>query len=169
MALPNLSRVFPSNDLRCAVSRAGLLDRAPRPTGCGALCSHKIARVARFLVVGEGERSSALVAALEREGHVVDTAGQERPLGELLAALDYVTIVCWLSAEVSPERFLLRAIDSSVRGFLVQVADWEPAVSETAARNSIPLASVRADPRDVSVWVSEARAAIGELLAGARG
>jgi hypothetical protein len=118
------------------------------------------------LIVGAGERSSALAAALEQDGHVARVIGRDRPLGELLEALDHVAIVCWLSDEASPERFLLGAIDSSVRGFVCEAGDWEQAVSETAARNSIPVAIVRADPRDASEWEGEARAAIRALLSG---
>jgi hypothetical protein len=124
--------------------------------------------VARFLIVGAGDRSAALAAALGRDSHVARVIGRDRPLGELLGALDHVAIVCWLSAETSPERFLLRAIDSSVRGFVCEAGDWEPAVLETAARNSIPVAIVRTDPCDASVWEGEARAAIEALLAGRR-
>jgi hypothetical protein len=107
-----------------------------------------------------------LAAALERDGHVARVVGQDRPLGELLGALDHVAIVCWLSAETSPERFLLGAIDSSVRGFAYEPGAWEPAVSQTAARNSIPVAIVRADPRDAPGWERQVRAAIEALLAG---
>lgn len=122
--------------------------------------------MARFLIVG-GERASALASALERDGHVAGVAGQNRPLGELLGALDHVSIVCWLAAETSPERFLLGAIDSSVRCFVYEPGDWEPAALETAARNSIPLAALRAGPRDAPAWAAEARAAIERLLGGA--
>jgi xanthine/CO dehydrogenase XdhC/CoxF family maturation factor len=122
--------------------------------------------VARFLIVGAEERSSALAAALQQDGHVARVVGRDHPLGELLGALDHVAIVCWLSAEASPERFMLRAIDSSVRGFVCEAGDWEPAVLETAARNSIPVAIVRTDPHDASGWEGEARAAIEALLTG---
>jgi hypothetical protein len=127
--------------------------------------------VARFLIVGAEERSSALAAALEQDGHVARVIGRDRPLGELLGALDHVAIVCWLSAEASPERFLLRAIDSSVRGFVCEAGDWEPAVLETAARNSIPVAIVRTDSRDRGSYpaLDEARAAIEGLLTGTLG
>jgi hypothetical protein len=123
--------------------------------------------VARFLIVGVGERTSALRMTLERDGHVVAVLGPDRPPHELLGALDHVAIVCWLSAEASPERFLLGAIDSSMRGFLYEPGDWEPAVSEIATRNSIPLAIVRGDRGDGPVWACEARAAIEKLLGGA--
>ncbi|MGH2911961.1 MAG: hypothetical protein ACRDJ3_05745, partial [Solirubrobacteraceae bacterium] len=123
-------------------------------------------RVARFLIIAEGERGSALAGALEREGHVVGVYGHERPLGEMLGALDHVAIVCWLTGEVSPVPFLAGAIDSSMRGFVCQSGDWAQAVSETAAHNSIPLVSVRADPHDGAAWEGEVETAIGELLMG---
>lgn len=107
-----------------------------------------------------------MAAALEQDDHVACVIGQDRPLAELLGALDHVSIVCWLSAETSPERFLLGAIDSSVRGLFCEPGDWAPRVSETAARNSIPVAMVRADPGDGVAWESEARAAIERLLTG---
>jgi hypothetical protein len=122
--------------------------------------------VARFLIVGEEERGTALAAALEREGHVVGMYGPERPLGEMLGALDHVAIVCWLTDEVSPLPFLAGAIDSSMRGFVCQGGDWAQAISETAARNSIPLVSVRADLHDGAAWEGEVETAIEELLMG---
>ena len=121
--------------------------------------------MARFLIVGGEERSRALADALQRDGNAVSVVEQAGRLGPLVAALEHVAIVCWL-AEPSPEAFLLRAVDSSMRGLVHEARDWTPAVSETAARNSIPVAVVRADPRDVPAWTHEALAAIETLLAG---
>ena len=118
------------------------------------------------MIVGEEERWTALAAALEREGHVVGVWGPERSLGEMLGALDHVAIACWLTDEVSPVPFLAGAIDSSMRGFVCQRGEWAQAVSETAAHNSIPLVSVRADPRDGAAWEGGVKGAIGELLMG---
>jgi hypothetical protein len=118
------------------------------------------------LIVGEEERGTALAASLEREGHVVGVCDPERPLGEMLGALDHVAIVCWLTDKVSPVPFLAGAIDSSMRGFVCQSGDWAQAVSETATRNSIPLVSVRVDPHDGGAWEGEVETAIGELLMG---
>lgn len=122
--------------------------------------------MARFLIVGGGEKASALGEALEQEGHalrVIDDAGR---LGTVLAALEHVAIVCWLT-DASPERFLLGAVDSSMRGFLYESHDWEPVVAETAARNSIPVVGVRVDPAaDPGVWLTAVRQAIEHLLSG---
>lgn len=108
----------------------------------------------------------ALAAVLEGEGHVARLVGQDRLLGELLDALDHVAIVCWVSAEASPARFLLGAIDSSMRGFVYEPGSWERDVAGVVGRNSIPARVVRADPRDRSAWEGEILAAIHELLFG---
>lgn len=121
--------------------------------------------MARFLIVGQGERARALADALG-ERHEVDAIAEAEPLGQLLGALEHVAIVCWLTADVSPERFLLGAVDSSMRGFFHGPGDWEQAVSETAARNSIPVVALRTDPADLQAWLAEALAAIAWLLEG---
>jgi hypothetical protein len=114
--------------------------------------------MARFLIVGEGRRSSALAELMREAGHVAAVVAlPER------SSLEHVAIVCWLS-ERSPERFLLGAIDSSMRGFVYGASEWEPSVLETAARNSIPVAAIRADPADTSAWRQEALAAVDALL-----
>ncbi len=83
-------------------------------------------------------------------------------------ALEHVAIVCWLDGS-SPERFLLRAVDSSMRGFVYQAGGHERSVSETATRNSIPVAMLRADPlRDREVWLAQALQSIAGLLEGGR-
>lgn len=122
--------------------------------------------MARFLIVGGGENASALAEALGQEGHalrVIEDAGR---LGTVLAALEHVAIVCWLT-DASPERFLLGAVDSSMRGFVYEPQDWEPVALETAARNSIPVAGVKVDPAaDRGVWLAKAWQAIEHLLSG---
>jgi hypothetical protein len=107
-------------------------------------------------------------------------------LATMRGALDRVAILCWLlgTATGAPEElaalhstrlefFLTQAIDTTVRG-LVYEASGTPAellndgaarARALAARNSIPLSSLHADPRDSAVWVEEARAAIDGLLA----
>jgi len=118
--------------------------------------------VARFLIVGHGSSASALADALGREGHVVSAvADADR------GALEHVAIVCWLT-DASPERFLLGAVDSSMRGFVYQAGGWERSVLETAGRNSIPVAALRSDPDDVGVWLAEARDAVASLIEGPR-
>lgn len=116
--------------------------------------------MARFLIVGQRPNATALADELEREGHVVSavTHADRR-------ALEHVAIVCWLEGS-SPERFLLRSVDSSMRGFVYQVAGQERLVLETAARNSIPVAILTADPDDLDRWLAQALGAIGALLEG---
>ena len=116
--------------------------------------------MARFLIVGHGPSASALVATLEQEGHVVSAVAHTDR-----GALEHVAIVCWLDGS-SPERFLLRSVDSSMRGFVYQAGEWERLVSETAARNSIPIAILTADPLDIDAWLVQARSALGALLEG---
>jgi hypothetical protein len=116
--------------------------------------------VARFLIVGEGPNATALVEALEQEGHVV-SVGTHADRG----ALEHVAIVCWLEG-ASPERFLLRSVDSSMRGFVYQAAGWERSVLETAAQNSIPVAILTSDPEDLDAWLAQARSALAALLEG---
>lgn len=114
--------------------------------------------MARLLIVGQGSSASALADAQGREGHVVRTvASADR------GALEHVAIVCWLDGS-SPERFLLRAVDSSMRGFVYQAYGWERSVLETAARNSIPVAILTADPAGVEEWLAQACAAVDSLL-----
>jgi hypothetical protein len=116
--------------------------------------------VARFLIVGLGPSASVLADALQREGHVVSAVAHPDR-----GALEHVAIVCWLERS-SPERFLLRSVDSSMRGFVYQAGDHERSASETARRNSIPLTTLRADPREIEMWLAEALLAIGALLEG---
>ncbi len=116
--------------------------------------------MARLLIVGQGSSVSVLADAQGREGHVVRTvASADR------GALEHVAIVCWLD-DSSPERFLLRAVDSSMRGFVYQARGWERSVSEIAARNSIPVAILQADPAGIEEWLTQAHTAIGSLLEG---
>lgn len=122
--------------------------------------------MARFLIVGAGKRASALAETLGRGGNALNVVESADRLGPVLAALEHVAIVCWL-ADVSPERFLLGAVDSSMRGFVYDARDWEPIVLETAARNSIPVVGVRAAPAaDLDVWLTEVRQAIEHVLSG---
>lgn len=124
--------------------------------------------VARILIIGGEDSSvSCLTGSLEKEGHVAKAVAKADR-----GALEHVAIVCWLS-EASPERFLLGAIDSSMRGFIYLASvsgggsnrpTWEQSVLDAAARNAIPVAALTGDPRDLTGWLAEARAAIGAML-----
>jgi hypothetical protein len=116
--------------------------------------------VARFLIVGLGPSASLLADALGQEGHVVNAVAHADR-----GALEHVAIVCWLDG-TSPERFLLRSVDSSMRGFVYQAGGHERSVSETATRNSIPVAILTADPDDLDAWLTQAQEALNSLLEG---
>jgi len=97
---------------------------------------------------------------------VLDVIEDAERLGPLLAALEHVAVVCWLTG-FSPQRFLLGAIDSSMRGFVYEAGGWEPEALETATRNSIPAVPVRAGAaRDLGAWLTEVQRAIEHVLSG---
>jgi hypothetical protein len=122
--------------------------------------------VARFLIVGAGERVSALADALGRDGNALRVIEDAERLGPLLAALEHVAIVCWLTGS-SPERFLLGAIDSSMRGFVYEAGEWELDALETATRNWIPAVAVRGGAAtDLGGWLTEVQRAIEHVLSG---
>jgi len=114
--------------------------------------------------------------------------GTPQRLGTLRAALESVTIVCWLLGTAAGgeeevralqtsrlEFFLGQVIDTTVRGFLYEAAgavpgdalvEGERIVQTIAERNAIPMAVLRADPRDSGIWLRDARAEIDALLMG---
>jgi hypothetical protein len=116
--------------------------------------------MARILIIGGGAVVPALAGALENEGYVVSAAAKAER-----GALEHVAIVCWLERS-SPERFLLGAIDSSMRGLICQAGAWERSVLQTAARNSIPVAVLTVDPSDERGWRAQALSAVRGLLEG---
>jgi hypothetical protein len=163
--------------------------------------------VARILIVGGGCRGRCLAAEMVRAGHAVrvttrtedrrshiEATGAECWIGTpdrlatLRAALDSVTIACWLLGTATGEPdgvralhtarlefFLTQTIDTTVRGFLYEAAGTVPQdllaageriASAVGARNAIPVAALSADPEDVQAWLTDARAAIGGLLGG---
>jgi hypothetical protein len=164
------------------------------------------------LIVAGGCRGRRLAGGLVGEGHAVrvttrtesgraaiEAAGAEcwigtpERLGTLRAALESVTIVCWLlGTATGPEDqiralhasrlefFLGQVIDTTVRGFVYEaagvpggavpmdvLAGGERVVQRVAVRNEIPIGFLRADPGDVEAWLAGARAEIGALLGGA--
>jgi uncharacterized protein YbjT (DUF2867 family) len=160
--------------------------------------------VARILIVAGGCRGRRLAAAMVGDGHAVrvstrgetgraaiEAAGAECWIGTpdrlatMRAALDGVTILCWLlgSAVGSPQEldalhttrlefFLTQAIDTTVRGFVYEAAGTPPqllAEGERRARalverNAIPAAFLTTDPQQPTAWLDRARAAIDSLL-----
>jgi hypothetical protein len=165
--------------------------------------------VARILIVGGGCRGLRLASEMASIGHAlrvttrtedgraaIEATGAECWIGTpdrlatLRAALDSVTIACWMlgAATGEPDRvrllhtarlefFLTQTIDTTVRGFIYEasgttvprdvLADGERIVGAIGARNAIPVASLTADPANVQAWLTDARTAIGGLL-GAR-
>jgi hypothetical protein len=164
--------------------------------------------VARILIVGGGMRGVRLAQGLGEERHAVrivtrseahraaiEAAGAECFLGTadrlltLSAALEHVTIACWLLAtatgsaeEVAAlhasrlEQFVTSVVDTTVRGLVYEaggsalpravLARGEAIIRERAARNAIPAAVLGSDPRDDASWMEEARQAIAALLEG---
>jgi hypothetical protein len=145
-------------------------------------------------LVGEGHvvrattRAESGRAAIEATGAEC-WIGTPQRLGTLRAAVESVKIVCWLLGTAAADRedevralhtsrlefFLGQVIDTTVRGFLYEaagavpgdaLAEGERIVQMIAARNAIPVAVLRADPRDSGIWLRDARAEIDALLMG---
>jgi len=164
--------------------------------------------VARILIVAGGCRGRRLAAELVGEGHAVRATtraeagraaieatgaecwiGTPERLGTLRAALESVTIVCWLLGTAAAgggedevralhasrlEFFLGQVIDTTVRGFVYEaagsvpreaLAEGERIVRALGERNVIPVAVLRADPRDPDAWLEDAKTEIEALLA----
>lgn len=119
-------------------------------------------------------------------------AGDPSRLATLSGALEHVTIVCWLLADADRdprlleelhgprlERFVDACIDSTVRGFLYEagsglagggpLAEGALIVSETARRNSIPVACLTSDHDEPDAWLEQALAHVHALLSGSPG
>jgi hypothetical protein len=148
-------------------------------------------------LVGEGHavrvttRTESGRAAIEAAGAKCWIGTPER-LGTLRAALESVTIVCWLLGTVAGsddevgalhgsrlEFFLGQTIDTTVRGFVYEaagvaggalgadvLAGGELIVRRVAERNEIPVGFLRADPGDADAWLAGAHAEIEALLMG---
>lgn len=147
-------------------------------------------------LIGEGHAVRIVASDPERRADVEATGaecflGTPNRLGTLRGALEHVAVACWLLADAHGdpelvralhgprlEQFLCGAIDSTLRGFVYEaagaavpaevLAEGERIVSETAARNSIPVAILTADPAHVDSWSAQARAAVGSFLESGR-
>ncbi len=146
--------------------------------------------MARFLIVGGGQRALALARELSAEGHAprmttrdparraeIEAAGGECVIadpdvvGTLRYALDNVTILMWLLGTVDAEplhgsrwkMMLERTIDSTVRGVVYERGTdaGEALTRQMAEFNGIPYAIVDAA---ADPWVAPVRAAVGRLL-----
>jgi hypothetical protein len=165
--------------------------------------------VARILIVAGGCRGRRLAGDLEGQAvrvttrtesgrAAIEAAGAEcwigtpERLGTLRAALENVTVVCWLLGTATGsadelgalhgsrlEFFLGQAIDTTVRGFVYEaagvpggavsadvLAEGERIVRRVAARNEIPVGFLRVDPGDTDAWLACAHAEIEALLGG---
>jgi hypothetical protein len=132
-------------------------------------------------------RTEAGRAAIERCGAECFIGTPDR-LGTLIAALENVTIVCWLLASATGSRqdllalhgprlqaFLEHAVDTTMRGFIYEaggttvpaeaLAEGRRIVAEVSDRNAIPFHILMANPADSTAWVGDARAAVHRLLA----
>jgi hypothetical protein len=162
--------------------------------------------MARVLIVGGEERGLRLATALLQTGHAVRLiieehashgirgeppgaegflADPERP-GTLKAALEHVSVACWLFGSASGtaprvkalngghlQRFLEQAVDSSAHAIVYEAAGRAPeaALSQGRAlatafaeRNAIPLLLITADSSDADVWLENAREAVARAL-----
>jgi hypothetical protein len=167
--------------------------------------------VARILIVAGGCRGRRLARELVAQGHAVRVTtraeagraaieatgaeswiGTPERLGTLRAALENVTIVCWLLGTVTGleeevralhgsrlEFFLGQVIDTTVRGFIYEAAGvtvaeeilaaGERIVRTAGERNAIPVAFLKADLEKPEVWQAEAQATVAGLLGGSPG
>jgi hypothetical protein len=162
--------------------------------------------MARVLIVGGEERGLRLAAALLQADHAVrlvieehasegtrrEPSGAERFLadperpGTLKAALEHVSVACWLFGSASGaasrvsalngghlQRFLEHAVDSSAHAIVYEAGGQAPdaALSQGRAlatafaeRNAIPLLLITADGRDADAWLKDARETVARAL-----
>jgi hypothetical protein len=161
--------------------------------------------VARILIVAGGCRGRRLTSEMVEAGHAVritartedrrgdiEAVGAEcwigtpDRLGTLRAALENVTLACWLlgSAYGSPQElralhsarlhaFVRQLIDTTARGFIYEaagtvaasdLAGGERIASTLCEQNAIPVVTLTAHPRDLDAWLADARHAICSLL-----
>ncbi len=145
------------------------------------------AMVADGYAVRATTRTEANRPAIEAAGAECWVGTPDR-LATLRGALENVTIVCWLlgSATGAPAQlrdlhtsrlrfFLGGAVDTTVRGFLYEasgtvpgevLAEGESIARAVAEQNAMPMAFLRAGAGDPQAWLSQARAAVEELLEG---
>lgn len=150
-------------------------------------------RLARVLVE-EGHAVRVVVGDDSRRAHIEALGGEcflgtPDRLATMRGALEHVTVACWLLADLDEqdpeiaralhgsrlEQFISSAIDSTVRGFVYDAAgsvprelltEGERIVSETAARNLIPIAILRAGTANEEAWLAQAHAGVSWILDG---
>lgn len=150
-------------------------------------------RLARALVE-EGLAVRVVAKDDSRRAHVEAVGGEfflgtPHRLVTLRGALEHVTVACWLFADLDEqdeeparvlhgsrlEQFISSAIDSTLRGFVYDaagsvcagaLAEGERIVLETAARNLIPIAILKAPAGGEEAWLAQAHGAVTRLLEG---
>lgn len=150
-------------------------------------------RLARALVE-EGHAVRVVVADDSRRARIEAVGGEcflgsPDRLATMRGALEHVTVACWLLSDLDEhdrdlvralhgsrlEQFISSAIDSTLRGFVYDAAgsvaaevltEGERIVSETAARNLIPIAILRAGTGNEEAWFAQAHAAVNWILDG---
>jgi len=124
--------------------------------------------------------------AIERAGAECWVGTPDR-LETLRGALDRVAVACWLLGTASGDQralralhttrlqlFLTQAVDTTVRGVVYEAsgaggppaarAEGERIALALTERNHIPVAMLRAEPRETEEWVAAARAAVESFL-----
>jgi hypothetical protein len=146
------------------------------------------ALIARGHAVRITTRTPARRSVIEAVGAECWIATPDR-IATLRYALEGVTVACWLlGTACGPpaqlrdlhssrlESFVSLTIDTTVRGLVYEAAGSVAAAvlasggalaQARADYNAIPLRVLDADPRDDSVWIAQALAAIDSLLPGA--
>jgi glycine/D-amino acid oxidase-like deaminating enzyme len=169
--------------------------------------------VARILIIGGGCRGRMLAREMAQAGHVlrittrsedqraaIEASGAEcwiatpARVGTLRAALEGVTLACWLLAGASGaaedqralhgsrlELFMRQVIDTTVRGFIYEASipaaqsggsavpagvlgEGARIARAMGARNAIPVAVIEGTATDAEGWLSQMRAAARSLL-----
>lgn len=150
-------------------------------------------RLARVLV--EEGHAVRVVTDDDSRSANIEAVGAERfpgtpgRLATMRGALEHVAVACWLLADLDDgdadlvralhgprlEQFISSAIDSTLRGFVYDAAgsvsaevltEGERIVSETAARNLIPIAILRAGMGNDEAWLAQAYAGVRWILEG---
>jgi hypothetical protein len=161
--------------------------------------------LARILIVGCGCRGRSLGRTLATSGHAFrgtsrdggrrasvraaggePFAGDPDRVGTLTAALDNVTLVCWLLGSAQGSRaemealhgprlraFCERLVDTSVRGFLYEasgkvdddiLARGRDIALEAERTWQIPVGMLDVDPGTHTRWLEAARGAVNRML-----
>ncbi|MFY9487893.1 MAG: hypothetical protein WAP35_04235 [Solirubrobacterales bacterium] len=133
--------------------------------------------MARVLIVERAGRARAVAERLaEHDFALREVAGDRLLPGDVVGALEGVTVVCWLMGagkdldpEINGEQLetvLLKVVDTGVRGFVFERPDGQSNAHVEHARATwhIPIAEVEADPAGGEQWASAVATAVGSTL-----